>query len=62
MLIRLTTRRQEKQDENAAVLPVSPTVVAAVVRRIEDRTAMLDFTDSADAGVFALAPLTGRAD
>ena len=62
MLARSTTRRQEKREENAASLPVSPTIIAELMRRLEDRTTTLDLTSPADAGTFALVPLTGRAD
>jgi hypothetical protein len=62
MLIRSTAKRREKREENAASLPVSPIVVAELMRRIEDRTTMLDLTSPADAGTFALLPLVERAD
>jgi hypothetical protein len=62
MLIRSTTRRQEKREENAASLLVSPTVVAQLVRRLEDRMTMLDLAGSVDASAIALVPQPGRAD
>ena len=62
MLARSTTKRQEKREENAVSLPVSPTIIAELMRRLEDRTTTLDLTSPADVSTFALVPLTGRAD